>query len=75
MKKTFLVGKIGKSTTFIQENQCSSGGDRDAPLLIKKIAELNPESTFILIGKMIFLKLEQKVYIYQLIYTMYMKAQ
>lgn len=51
MGKTYLVGKIGKSVKFNPSTWGSTGGDCEAPELLRKIAELNPEDTFIIIGR------------------------
>lgn len=51
MNKIYLVGKIGKSVKFNENSWGSIGGDCEAPLLLKKIAELNPNDKFIIIGK------------------------
>jgi hypothetical protein len=50
MSKTYLVGKIGKSVKFNQNTWSGIGGDNEAPVLIRKIANLNPEDTFIILG-------------------------
>lgn len=56
MSKTYLVGKIGKSVKFNPASWGAIGGDNEAPTLIKKMAELNPKDTFIIIGRNDLLK-------------------
>ena len=51
MNKIYLIGKIGKSVKFNENSWGSIGGDCEAPILFKKIAELNPYDKFIIIGK------------------------
>lgn len=51
MGKTYLVGKIGKSVKFNPSTWGPIGGDNEAPELLRKIAELNPNDTFIIIGR------------------------
>lgn len=51
MNRTFLCGKIGKSVKFNPNTWTGLGGDCEAPMLLSKIAELNPNDTFIIIGK------------------------
>ena len=51
MNRTFLCGKIGKSVKFNPSTWTGLGGDCEAPMLLSKIAELNPNDTFIIIGK------------------------
>jgi len=51
LQKTYLVGKIGKSVKFNSKDWGAIGGDNEAPILINKIAELNPDDTFIIIGR------------------------
>lgn len=51
MGKTYLCGKIGKSVLFDESKWGPIGGDNEAPKLIRKTAELNPDDTFIIIGR------------------------
>jgi len=51
MSKTYLTGKIGKSAKFNPESWGAVGGDNEFPTLIRKLAELNPNDTFIIIGR------------------------
>lgn len=51
MGKTYLFGKIGKSVKFNPQTWSAIGGDNESPKLIKAIAELNPDDTFIIISK------------------------
>lgn len=51
MGKTYLVGKIGKSVKFNPNTWGPIGGDNESPTLLKKLAELNPDDTFIIIGR------------------------
>lgn len=51
MGKTYLVGKIGKSAKFNSSTWSAIGGDNEFPTLIKKMAEINPNDTFIIIGR------------------------
>lgn len=51
MGKTYLCGKIGKSVKFNPSTWGPIGGDNEAPELIRKMAELNPDDTFIIIGR------------------------
>lgn len=51
MGKTYLVGKIGKSVKFNPKSWGAIGGDNEAPELLRKMAELNPNDTFVIIGK------------------------
>lgn len=51
MSKTYLFGKIGKSIKFNPKTWSAIGGDNEGPSLIKKLAELNPNDTFIVIGR------------------------
>jgi len=51
MGKTYLVGKIGKSVKFNPSTWGPIGGDNEAPELLKKLAEINPDDTFIIIGR------------------------
>lgn len=48
---TYLCGKIGKSVKFNPNTWGAIGGDNEAPELIRKMAELNPDDTFIIIGR------------------------
>lgn len=48
---TYLCGKIGKSVKFNPSTWGAIGGDNEAPELIRKMAELNPDDTFIIIGR------------------------
>lgn len=48
---TYLCGKIGKSVKFNPKTWGAIGGDNEAPELIRKMAELNPNDTFIIIGR------------------------
>ena len=48
---TYLCGKIGKSVKFNPSTWGPIGGDNEAPELIRKMAELNPDDTFIIIGR------------------------
>lgn len=51
MSRTFLVGKLGKSVKFNSESWNSGGGDCESPELLRKMAELNPNDTFIIISR------------------------
>ena len=51
MSRTFLFGKIGKSVKFNPSTWSAIGGDNESPSLITKMAELNPDDTFIIIGR------------------------
>jgi hypothetical protein len=51
MSRTFLCGKIGKSVKFNPSTWGATGGDNELPTLLRKIAELNPDDTFIVIGR------------------------
>ena len=48
--KTYVFGKLGKSIKFDSSKWRAIGGDQDAPELILKLAEQNPDDTFILIS-------------------------
>ena len=45
--KTYVFGKLGKSIKFDSSKWGAIGGDQDAPELILKLAEQNPNDTFI----------------------------
>lgn len=49
--RTFLCGKIGKSVKFNPSTWGATGGDNELPTLLRKIAELNPDDTFVVIGR------------------------
>ena len=49
--RTYLTGKIGKSVKFNPSTWSAIGGDNEFPTLIRKMAELNPNDTFIIIGR------------------------
>lgn len=51
MSRTFLCGKIGKSGKFNPSTWSAIGGDNEFPTLLRKLAELNPDDTFIIIGR------------------------
>lgn len=51
MGRTYVIGKIGKSIKFNPSTWGAIGGDNEAPTLYLKLAELNPDDTFIMIGK------------------------
>lgn len=51
MGKTYLCGKIGKSVKFNPNTWSATGGDNETPTLLLKMAELNPDCTFIIIGR------------------------
>lgn len=51
MSKNYLVGKIGKSVKFNPDTWGAVGGDCEAPELLRKMAELNPNDTFIIISR------------------------
>lgn len=51
MSRTFLCGKIGKSVKFNPSTWGATGGDNELPTLLRKMAELNPDDTFIVIGR------------------------
>ena len=51
MSKTYLTAKIGKSIKFNPNTWSGAGGDNEAPTLIRKMAELNPDDNFIVIGR------------------------
>lgn len=51
MSKTYLVGKIGKSVKFDPQSWGAIGGDNESPTLLRRMAELNPDDTFIIIGR------------------------
>jgi hypothetical protein len=48
---TYLVGKIGKSVKFNPRTWGPIGGDNEAPELLRKMAQLNPKDTFVIIGR------------------------
>ena len=48
--KTYVFGKIGKAIKFDSKKWGATGGDNEAPSLILKLAEQNPNDTFILIS-------------------------
>ena len=50
MGKTYLIGKIGKSVKFNPNTWTGLGGDVEAPTLFTKMAELNPDDTFVIIS-------------------------
>jgi len=50
-ERIFLVGKIGKSVKFNPSTWGATGGDNEAPTLLRKIAELNPNDKFIIISR------------------------
>lgn len=60
MSKTYLCGKIGKSVMFDSSKWGAIGGDNEAPTLIRKLAELNPDDTFIIIGRNDLLRAREK---------------
>ena len=43
MTKVYLTGKIGKSVKFDPSTWGATGGDNEAPTLIKKLAKLRSE--------------------------------
>lgn len=47
----YLCGKIGKSVKFNPKSWGPIGGDNEAPLLLTKMARLNPDDEFIIITK------------------------
>jgi hypothetical protein len=49
--KTYLCGKIGKSVKFNPKTWSAIGGDCEAPELLRKMAELNPDDTFVIITR------------------------
>lgn len=51
MKKVYLCGKIGKSVKFNPNTWGATGGDNECPVLLRKMAELNPNDTFIIISR------------------------
>lgn len=51
MTKVYLTGKIGKSVKFDPSTWGATGGDNEAPTLIKKMAKLNPNDLFVVISK------------------------
>ena len=51
MSRTYVIGKIGRSIKFVSSAWGAIGGDNEAPSLYLKLAELNPNDTFIMIGK------------------------
>jgi len=51
MSKTYLCGKIGKSVKFNIDTWGHGGGDCESPELLRKMAELNPNDTFIIISR------------------------
>ena len=56
--KTYVFGKIGKAIKFDSKKWGATGGDNEAPLLILKLAEQNPNDTFILISSNDFDKVQ-----------------
>lgn len=51
MSKIYLCGKLGKSVKFNSDSWNSGGGDCESPELLRKMAELNPNDTFIIISR------------------------
>lgn len=58
--KTYVFGKIGKVIKFDSSKWGATGGDNEAPTLILKLAEQNPDDTFILISSNDFDKVQFK---------------
>lgn len=58
--KTYVFGKIGKVIKFDKSKWGATGGDNEAPTLILKLAENNPNDTFILISSNDFDKVQFK---------------
>lgn len=56
--KTYVFGKIGKTIKFDSKKWGATGGDNEAPSLILKLAEQNPNDTFILISSNDFDKVQ-----------------
>lgn len=56
--KTYVFGKIGKAIKFDSKKWGATGGDNEAPSLILKLAEQNPNDTFILISSNDFDKVQ-----------------
>lgn len=56
--KTYVFGKIGKAIKFDSKKWGATGGDNEAPTLILKLAEQNPNDTFILISSNDFDKVQ-----------------
>ena len=49
--KNIAIGKIGKSVKFNSKNWNGHGGDNEAPMLFKLLAEKNPDINFYMLGK------------------------
>jgi hypothetical protein len=60
MSHTYVIGKLGKSIKFDPNAWGAIGGDNEAPSLYLKLAKLNPNDTFIMIGKSDLSKLKDK---------------
>ena len=52
------IGKFGRSISFNENNWGAIGGDNEPPSLFLKLAELNPNNTYYLIGKSNFRRMD-----------------
>lgn len=52
------IGKFGRSINFKESNWSAVGGDNEPPTLFLKLAELNSNNTYYLIGKSNFRKMD-----------------
>jgi hypothetical protein len=60
MGKNYLFSKNGKSIKFIPEHFSPTGGDIDAGLYLRLLANNNPADTFYIVGRSEFSKLSPK---------------
>lgn len=59
--KTIAIGKIGKSIQFKRSRWgTATGGQMEPPLFYSTIANLNPQNTYVLVGKSDFSKLSDE---------------
>lgn len=71
MNKTYLCGKIGKSVKFNSNSWNGAGGDNEAPILFTKMAELNPDDNFIIIGRNDLETTKEKLNLPKNLYSVY----
>lgn len=74
MGKTYLCGKIGKSVIFDRSKWGPIGGDNEAPTMIRKLAELNPNDTFIIIGRNDLIRAREKYSLPENLFDVYEDA-
>lgn len=56
--KSVAYGKLGRSIIFKRQNWAAIGGDNEPPMLLQKLAELNPDVTFYLVGRSDFSRMD-----------------